>query len=98
MFGNPIIFFPLQYFPQIASGIWGVRNRFVISWVMFTRISCGRPHYLAYTYLIPPWGAYESIPLQEVVHSTGNCNRAFWQIVQISNSILYTENKLGSYG
>jgi len=64
---------------------------------MFIRISCGRAHYLANTYLIPSRGAHKSIPLKEVVHCTRNCRRVFWEIVQISNSILYVENKLGSY-
>ena len=64
---------------------------------MFKRISCGQAHYLVHTYLIPPRGAHKSIPLKEVVRSTPNCRRVFWEIVQISNSILYLENKLGSY-
>ena len=93
----PNIFLPLKYFPHIASGIWGARNRFVICWVMFIRISCGRAHYLVQTYLRPPQGAHKSIPLNQEVHSTQNRRRLFWEIVQISNSILYVENKLGSY-
>jgi len=64
---------------------------------MFIHISCGRAHCLADTYLIPPGGAHKSIPLKQVVHSTRNRRRVFWEIVQISNSILYVENKLGSY-
>jgi len=64
---------------------------------MFIRISCGRAHYLAHTYLIPPRGAHKSIPLKQVVHPTRNRPRVFWEIIQISNSILYVENKLGSY-
>ena len=91
------IFLPIKYFPHIASGIWGARNRFVICWVMFIRISCGQAYYLAHTYLIPPRGAHKSIHLKQVVHSTRNRLRVFWGIVQISNSILYVENKLGSY-
>jgi len=93
----PNIFLPLKYFPHIASGIWAARNRFVICWVMFIRISCGRAHYLVHTYLIPPRGAHKSIPLKQVVHSTRNCGWVFWEIVQISILILYVENKLGSY-
>jgi len=93
----PNIFLPLKYFSHIASGIWGARNRFVICWVMFIRISCGRAHYPAHTYLIPPREAHKSIPLKQVVHSTRNRRRVFWEIVQISNSMLYVENKLGSY-
>jgi len=91
------IFLPLKYFPHIASGIWAARNRFVICWVMFIRISCGRAHYLAHTYVIPPRGAHKSLPLKQVAHSRHNRCRVFWEIVQISNSILYVENKLGSY-
>jgi len=45
----PHIFLPLKYFPHIASGIWGGRNRFVTCWVKFIRISCGRAHDLAHT-------------------------------------------------
>jgi len=90
-------FLPLKYFPHIASGICGARNQFVICWVMFISISCGRAHYLAHTYLIPSQGAHKSIPLKQVVHSTRNRRRVFWEIVQISNSILYVENTLGSY-
>jgi len=93
----PKTFLPLKYFPHIASGIWGARNRVVICWVMFIRISCGQAHYLAHTYLIPPRGAHKSIPLKQVVHSTRNRRRVFWEIVKISNSIVYVENKLGSY-
>ena len=93
----PNIFLPLKYFPHIASGIWCARNRYVICCVMFIRISCGRAHYLGHTYLIPPWGAHKSIPLKHVVHCTRNHRRVFWEIVQISNSILYVVNKLGSY-
>jgi len=93
----PNILLPLMYFPHIASGIWGARNRFIICWVMFIRISCGRAHYPAHTYLIPPWGAHKSIPLKQVLHSTRNRRRVFWEIVHLSNSILYVENKLGSY-
>jgi len=93
----PNIFLPLKYFPHIALGIRGARNRFVICWVMFIRISCGRAHYLGHTYLTPTRGAHKSIPLREVVDSTSNCRRVFREIVQISNSILYVENQLGSY-
>ena len=88
---------PLKYFPHITWGIRGARNSFVICWVMFIGISCGQAHYLAHTYLIPPRGAHKSIPLKQVVHFTRNRRRVFWEIVQISNSILYVENKLGSY-
>jgi len=93
----PNIFLPLKYFPHMASGIWGARNRLVICWVMFIRISSGRAHLLAHTYLIPPPGAHKSIPLQQVVHSTCNRCQVVGEIIQISNSILYVENKLGSY-
>jgi len=64
---------------------------------MFIHISCGRAHYLVHTDLIPPRGAHKSIPLKQVVHSTRNGRPVFWEIVQISNLILYMENKLGSY-
>jgi len=93
----PNTFLPLQYFSHIASGIWGARNLFIIYWVMFIRISCGQAYYLAHTYLILPQGAHESIFLKQVVHSTCNCRRVLWESVQISNSILHVENKLGSY-
>ena len=94
---SPNIFLPRKYFPHSASGIWGARNRFVICWVMFIHISCGRAHYLAHTYLIPSRGTHKPIPLKQVVHSTRNRGRVFSEIVQISNSILYVENKLESY-
>jgi len=93
----PNIFLPLKYFAHIAWRICGVRNQFVICWVMFIRISCGRAHYLAHTYLIPLRRVHKSIPLKQVVHSTPNRRLVFWEIVQISNSILYVQNKLGSY-
>ena len=93
----PNIFMPLKYFPHIASGIWGARNRFVICWIMFIRISCGPAHYLAHTYLIPPRGAHKSIPLKQVVHSTRNRRWVSREIVQSSNVVLYVENKLRSY-
>jgi len=64
---------------------------------MFICITCGWAHYLAYTYLIPPRGAHKSITLKQVDHSTRNRHRVFGEIVQISNLILYVENKLGSY-
>ena len=75
----------------------GLRNRFVICCVMLIRISCSRAHCLGHTYLIPPRGAHKSIPLKLVLHSTHNCRRVFWEIVQISNSIVDVESKLGSY-
>ena len=91
------LFLGLKYFPLIASGIWGPRNRFIICGVMFIPISCVRAEYLAHTYLIPPRRVPKSIPLKQVVHSTGNRRHVFWEILQISTSILYVENKLGSY-
>jgi len=38
----PRILLPSKYFPHMASGIWGARNRFVIFCVKFTLISCKR--------------------------------------------------------
>ena len=64
---------------------------------MFIRISCGRAHYLAHTYHIPPRRAHKSIPLKQVVRTMRNPCYVFWEIVLISNLILYVENKLGSY-
>lgn len=93
----PRIFLPSKYFPQIASGIWGARNRFVICWVEFIRISCGWAHELPHTYLIPSRGAHKSVLLKEVVNPTRNGRRVFWEIVQFDNFVLHMVNKLRSY-
>ena len=93
----PRIFLPLNYFPHIAAGIWGARNRFVTCSVKSIHISCGRTHHLMHTYLITSWGTHESIPLEEVVYPTHNPRRVSGEIVISSNTFLYVEQKLGSY-
>jgi len=66
----PNIFLALKSFPNIVSGIWGTRNLLIMCWVRFIGISCGRAHYLAHTYLIPPRGGHKSIPRNQVAPST----------------------------
>ena len=93
----PPIFLPLKYFPHIASGIWGSRNRVVTCWVKTIPIRCGRTSHPMHAYLITGGGTHESIPLEEVVHPTCNRRRVLGDIVISSNALFYVEQKLGSY-
>jgi len=93
----PPIFLPLKYFPHIASGIWGSRNRVVTCWVKTIPIRCGRTSHPMHAYLITGGGTHESIPLEEVVHPTCNRRPISEEIIISCNAFLYVEQKLGSY-
>jgi len=96
-FINPMHFAALELLSPYCLGDLGYEEsiRYLLGQVHTDGLWPG--YHKAHTYLIPSRGTRESIPLEEVVHPTGNRRRVSGEIVLSSNAFLYLEQKRGSY-